>query len=74
MPIINAFNLLPFLYLELACKGVGRTDVVRIDTDTGLLRQYKQPFQFDVNKVIAEEVCLDLDKLHVYLVKPKLST
>jgi hypothetical protein len=74
MPLIIAGDSLPTTHIKVEYNGVEQTNIISIDTDTGFVSRYKQPLEVHENEAVIEEAYLDLDKLHIYVIKPKLQT
>ena len=63
------------LYLTVEVDGVKQNNVIELDTQTGKARRYKKDengkFERIGDELVLEDVTFPLEKLHVYLVKPK---
>lgn len=62
-------------HLTIEVDGVWQDTIVELDTETGQARRYKKDeagcLVREGGDLVIEDVVLPVDKLHVYLVKPK---
>lgn len=62
-------------HLTIEVDGVRLDTIVELDTETGRARRYNKHADGSLvregSDLVIEEVVLPVDKLHVYLVKPK---
>ena len=68
-------TILSSCHLNIEVNGVRQDTIVELDTETGKARRYKKDedgkLERNGDDLILEDVTFPLDKLHVYLVKPK---
>ena len=68
-------TILSSCHLNIEVNGVRQDTIVELDTETGKARRYKKDEEGKLERngddLILEDVTFPLDKLHVYLVKPK---
>ena len=68
-------TILSSCHLNTEVDGVPQDTVVELDTETGKARRYKKDetgkLERNGGDLISEDVTFPLEKLHVYLVKPK---
>lgn len=62
-------------HLTIEVEGIRQDTIVELDTKTGQTRRYKKDADGSLVREggdpVIEDVVLPVDKLHVYLVKPK---
>lgn len=62
-------------HLSVEVDGVRLDTIVELDTETGRARRYKKHADGSLvrkgSDLVIEDIVLPVDKLHVYLVKPK---
>lgn len=62
-------------HLSIEVDGVRLDTIVELDTETGRARRYKKDADGSLvregSDLVIEDIVLPVDKLHVYLVKPK---
>ena len=68
-------TILSSCHLNIEVNGVRQDTIVELDTETGKARRYKKDengkLERNGDELVIEDVTFPLDKLHVYLVKPK---
>ena len=68
-------TILSSCHLNIEVNGVLQDTIVELDTETGKARRYKKDEEGKLERngddLILEDVTFPLNKLHVYLVKPK---
>ena len=68
-------TILSSCHLNIEVDGVRQDTIVELDTETGRARRYKKDeegkLERNGDELILEDVTFPLNKLHVYLVKPK---
>ena len=68
-------TILSSCHLGIEVDGVLQDTVVELDTETGKARRYKKDEEGKLERngddLVLEDVTFPLNKLHVYLVKPK---
>ena len=68
-------TILSSCHLNIEVNGVRQDTIVELDTETGKARRYKKDEEGKLERngddLILEDVTFPLNKLHVYLVKPK---
>ena len=68
-------TILSSCHLNIEVNGARQDTIVELDTETGKARRYKKDedgkLERNGDDLILEDVTFPLDKLHVYLVKPK---
>ena len=68
-------TILSSCHLNIEVNGVRQDTIVELDTETGKARRYKKDeegkLERNGDELVLEDVIFPLDKLHVYLVKPK---
>ena len=68
-------TILSSCHLNIEVNGVWPDTIVELDTETGKARRYKKDEEGKLERngddLILEDVTFPLNKLHVYLVKPK---
>ena len=68
-------TILSSCHLNIEVNGVRQDTIVELDTETGKARRYKKDeegkLERNGDELVLEDVTFPLDKLHVYLVKPK---
>ena len=68
-------TILSSCHLNIEVNGVRQDTIVELDTETGKARRYKKDedgkLERNGDDLILEDVTFPLNKLHVYLVKPK---
>lgn len=72
---LNLDTILSSCHLTIEVDGVWQDTIVELDTETGQARRYKKDeagrLVREGGDPVIEDVVLPVDKLHVYLVKPK---
>ena len=62
-------------HLTIEVEGIRQDTIVELDTETGQARRYKKHADGSLvregSDLVIEDIVLPVDKLHVYLVKPK---
>ena len=72
--ILTVGGVVGCVYLHVEVDGELQDNVLTLDTETGEATVYKRKegkFVQDGDDLVIEEVAFPVDKLHVYLVKPK---
>lgn len=73
--IINPDSIILCTDLQVEVDGVPDINIVEVNTETGAAKRLKTDengrIVYTGNKYTIEDVILPLDKLHIYLVKPK---
>lgn len=68
-------TILSACHLNIEVDGVWQDTIVELDTETGKARRYKKNEDGNLVRegedIVIEDVIFPVDKLHVYLVKPK---
>ena len=68
-------TILSSCHLNIEVNGVWQDTIVELDTETGEARRYKKNEDGNLVRegedIVIEDVIFPVDKLHVYLVKPK---
>ena len=68
-------TILSSCHLNIEVNGVCQDTIVELDTETGKARRYKKDeegkLERNGDELVLEDVTFPLEKLHVYLVKPK---
>ena len=68
-------TILSSCHLNIEVNGVRQDTIVELDTETGKARRYKKDEEGKLERngddLILEDVTFPLNKLHVYMVKPK---
>ena len=68
-------TILSSCHLNIEVNSVRQDTIVELDTETGKARRYKKDEEGKLERngddLILEDVTFPLNKLHVYLVKPK---
>ena len=68
-------TILSSCHLSIEVDGVWQDTIVELDTKTGQTRRYKKDADGSLvregSDLVIEDIVLPVDKLHVYLVKPK---
>lgn len=68
-------TILSSCHLNIEVNGVWQDTIVELDTETGKARRYKKNEDGNLVRegedIVIEDVIFPVDKLHVYLVKPK---
>ena len=68
-------TILSSCHLNIEVNGVRQDTIVELDTETGKALRYKKDEEGKLERngddLILEDVTFPLNKLHVYLVKPK---
>ena len=68
-------TILSSCHLNIEVNGERQDTIVELDTETGKARRYKKDEEGKLERngddLILEDVTFPLNKLHVYLVKPK---
>lgn len=72
---LNLDTILSSCHLTIEVDGVWQDTIVELDTKTGQTRRYKKDADGSLvregSDLVIEDIVLPVDKLHVYLVKPK---
>lgn len=71
---ISAGSVISAYEIFIEVEGALQNNVIELDTETGEARVYKMEgslFVEDDGEYVIEDVTFPVDKLHVYLVKPK---
>ena len=68
-------TILSSCHLNIEVNGVWQDAILELDTETGKARRYKKDeygkLERNGDGLILEDVTFPLNKLHVYLVKPR---
>lgn len=73
--LVSVGSVISCLLLHVELDGVAQTNIIEINTETGRTKRYKQDSKGGLvqegDQLVLEEVYLPVDKLLIYLVKPK---